>query len=127
MSINRPVNLPSDDDSWGGCSNSSGSEAPSGPEPLAEFDDDSAYPTIEALQDAVNAFAKDVGCALAGHRGKKTKGTDIYKKYTFYYTRGGALRESTATLRNTTTIKTSCKYEYIARHTDEGWRWEQHT
>ncbi|OIW24974.1 hypothetical protein CONLIGDRAFT_636095 [Coniochaeta ligniaria NRRL 30616] len=79
MSINGPANPPSDD-GWGGCSSSSSSdsesEAPSGPAPLAEFDDDTAYPTVDALQVAVNAFTKNVGYAVARHRGKKKKGTD---------------------------------------------------
>jgi hypothetical protein len=139
MSLSGPLNPPSDDDEgWGGCSDSSScssdsessfasldSETPSGPTPLAEFDDNTAYPTIEALQDAVNAFAKAAGYALGRSHGKKKKGADHYKKYTLYCTRGGQERESSATLRNTTTLNTSCKYQCTARFTDEGWRWEQ--
>lgn len=68
MSINGPANPPSDD-GWGSCSSSSSdadseSEAPSSPTPLAEFDDNTAYPTVDTLQDAVNAFAKNVGYAI---------------------------------------------------------------
>lgn len=124
MSINGPLNLLSDDEGWGGCSDS---EVPSGPGPLAEFEDNSAYPTVEALQDAVNAFVKEAGYAVGRSNGKLKKGTKIYKKFTFYCTRGGPEKESTATLRNTTTLKTGCKYQCIARLTDEGWRWEQHS
>ena len=75
MSIYGPINPLSDDESWGGCSDS---EIPSGPQPLAEFDDDSAYPTVEALQDAVNAFAKEAGYAVGRSNGKTKKGTTIY-------------------------------------------------
>lgn len=71
MSIHGPVNPSSDDDTWGGCSDFSDSsdsstdcEMPSGPGALAEFNDDTSYPTVEALQDAVNAFAKNVGYAV---------------------------------------------------------------
>jgi hypothetical protein len=124
MSIHGPINPPSDDDGWGGCSDSE--DVPPGPAPFAEYDDNTPQPTVEALHDAVNAAARLAGYALGRSNGKKKKGTDIYKRYVFYCSRGGPERESTATLRNTTTSKTGCKYQCIARLTPEGWRWEQH-
>jgi hypothetical protein len=125
MSIHGPLNPPSDDEVWEGCSDTE-LDVPT-VDPLAEFNSDTSYPTVEALTDAVNAFAKGAGYAVARAQGKKIKGTTTYKRYYLYCTRGGQERASKAKVRNTTTIKTGCQYQCIARRTAEGlWKWERH-
>src|ERR1700694_2441972 len=117
MSIHGPLNPPSDDEVWEGCSDTE-LDVPT-VDPLAEFNSDTSYPTVEALTDAVNAFAKGAGYAGARAQGKKIKGTTTYKRYYLYCTRGGQERASKAKVRNTTTIKTGCQYQCIARRTAE--------
>jgi len=133
MSIHGPINPPTDgdDDEWGSFSDVDADTdenlQPAAPAPLAEYNNDTPEPTITALQDAVNAFAKQAGYAVARHQGRKKKGTNDYVRYGFYCTRGGEERPSKAIVRSTTTIKTGCKYQCIARLNPEGsWRWEQH-
>src|ERR1700694_4813471 len=63
MSIHGPLNPPSDDEVWEGCSDTE-LDVPT-VDPLAEFNSDTSYPTVEALTDAVNAFAQRAGYAVA--------------------------------------------------------------
>jgi len=127
MSISGPVNRRFDDNDWGDFDDPP-TEVPTRPTPTAflEFHDDTPYPTVLALQDAVNAHAKDHGYALSRAHGKKNKAGEYYK-YTFFCGRGGSETESKALLRTTSTKKTGCLYHCVARHSDEGWRWEQHS
>jgi len=128
MSINGPINPPSDDEEWDGCVSDDNDDEPTVPTPLAPYNNDTPEATIDALQDTVNAFAKGAGYAVSRFRGKKAKkkGDEGYIRFHFYCTRGGPSYGSTAKIRDTTTIKCDCPYLAVARKTDEGWRWEQH-
>jgi hypothetical protein len=127
MSISGSVNPQFDGDDWGSFHDPP-MEVPTPPTPTAflEFHDDSPYPTVLALQDAVNAHAKDHGYALSRAHGNNNKAGEYYK-YTFFCDRGGSETESKALLRTTSTKKTGCLYHCVVRHSDEGWRWEQHS
>ncbi|OIW22136.1 hypothetical protein CONLIGDRAFT_414758 [Coniochaeta ligniaria NRRL 30616] len=127
MSISGPLILHPDDDECGGFDDPPTNASPD-PEPsFLEYHDDAPQPTVQALQNAINEHARQHGYALSRTQGKKDKRMGRYRKYILYCDRGGAVRLSVATLRNTSTRKTGCLYQCIARRVDGGWRWEQHS
>lgn len=115
---------------WDGCSQGSASEWGGFTDHDGDTSDDEdipnppngiSAPTIEGLQNAVNAWAKTRGFAVTRQHGKKNKRGE-YARYYLVCDRFGQPRfGESAGLRETGTRKCGCTWKSVAKLTQDGW------